>query len=245
VVLVATSKGSFDLSGEFDVPFLVSPSPATLHLALTGNAIAGTIEGDTRWKLDFPVSVFLATPTEGAEADASPGIGAVFPALPTADGAYLLAHGNWEALPKNNGHIATEEVKESSGVMEATNIADALQREISHLAAKTVKRKTSYLVFDGKEPLPISSGQTTVLCIVGADLAAGVPVQMTSSELQKEGQRRVAIGNGTQTKVLFSERVPTYGRLASPGHILISATAVLAPGLYAVNAGGGYEFRQE
>jgi hypothetical protein len=244
VVLVATAKGSFDESGEFDVPFLVSPSPATLHLILDGSVITGIIEGDARWRMEFPASVFLATPTENVDAGIPPGIGAVFPALPKADGAYLLAHGVWEALPRNNGRIVVEEVKESSGVLEATNVADALQREIAHVAAKTVKKKISYLEFDGKEPLPISTGQTLVLCVVGKE-RGGIPVQLTASELQKEGQRRVMIGNGAQTKVLFSERVPTYVRLVAPGHLMITATAVLAPGLYATNADGGYEFRQE
>jgi hypothetical protein len=244
IVLVGTNRGFFDSSGEFDIPFLIAPSPATLHLALTGTSITGVIEGNPHWVMEFPAATFLAAPTEGVGAGPPPA-GAVFPAFPEEDGAYLLLRGSWAALPRNNGHVVVETVKEPSGILQATNIADALTKEIASLAAKKKEKKISYLEFDGKDPLPESTGQAVVLCLVGPAMAGHSKVQITSTEMQKEGQRRVEIGGGSPEKIVFGDELATYTREVSPGHILITTTSALGAGSYALNVGGGFEFRQD
>jgi hypothetical protein len=246
LTLFATERGRFDGSDAFDIPFLMAPTPATLHLVLTDGEVTGSIEGNPHWRIEFAASVFLSAPTETPGPDVQAAVGAQFPPLPFAEGAYLLSRGAWVALPKNNGHVVVVETKADAGDEAPSNIADAVAIGIQHLVKKREVIKTPYLRFDGKEPTPVSASPAMVICVVGTTLAGNVPAELAPTEVLKEGDRSVEIVLGPGAKVAIGDqREAAYVRRVDPSHVLLTTTAPLAPGPYALNAGGTYEVRQD
>jgi hypothetical protein len=242
-MLGATGNGVFDKSGDFEIPFFVGPTAATLHLALSGRSIAGNIEGDTRWVMDFPTAAFSGAPTEAAE---GPADYSMFPPFPREAGAYLLARGAWVPLPTNNGRVVTETIRPKTEVELPSNIADALNKGIEQVVKKSHKIKVSYLEFDGINPVPASKGPVIVLALVGPDITERMTVELAPAETLKEGPRRVEIQGSSPEKMRVSyERLPEYVRRAAPGVVLVTTTSEVAPGSYILNAGVGYELKQE
>jgi hypothetical protein len=245
ILLTATGRGVFNSGDGFDIPFFKGPTAATLHLALTPGSIAGAIEGNPSWVLDFPTAVFLSAPVEGIEAGSPPASGSVYPQFPKASGAYLLSAGSWVALPANQGHVASESVGPKSDLQVPTNIADALQMGVDHIVKSKEAKKVPYLEFDGKDPRPGSNAQATTILFVGAELSGETPVELASEEVKKDGTRMVEITDAEPGTVRFSAlRAPAYVRRVVPGAILFTTTTTLAPGPYAFYADHGYEMTQ-
>ena len=247
LVLGATSRGNFGADDSFDVPFLKGAAPATLDLALTGTSIAGGIEGDPSWRMEFPAAAFLSAPTEGIEPNSPPANGSVFPAFPKEAGAYLLTKAGWSAMPRNQGHVVIEMVRTKGGDLQLpTNILGAVDEAISTLSNINEKQKFTYLQFDGKDPRPESSGQALVILFVGSEPAAIPPVELAPAVTTKEGQRRTEIRNGPTSEIRFGERrMAGYVRRASPGYLLFTSTSPLSAGPYAFIADTGYELTQQ
>lgn len=240
LTLDATGRGEFDSSDDLAVPFLVAPVAHTLELALVGNAIAGAMRDDTHWTMEFPVGSFLLAQTEGAEPD-SPGAGAsVFPPFPTGAGAYLLAGGGWKRLPRDNGHVVVETVHPMTDEELTSGPLGLVSQGVRRLAQKG--EKLTFLDFDGKDPRPESGGASVVLLYVGPEPAGSPPVELASVVTMKDGRRRIQVLGGTHGAVRFGEqRSAAYVRKAGPGAILLTTTAKLAPGPYALYADAGYE----
>jgi hypothetical protein len=266
IALSATSRGSFGEDGSFDIPFLTSASASTVHLELTGNSISGRIEGDPHWVMEFPAGVFLSATTEGSEPNSPPADGSVFPAFPKAAGAYLFSHGSWSAMPKNNGHVVIETVRPKSDVAIPNNIIGAVDEGISALTREKNKVKVSYLVFDGKDYRPESSGQAIVILFVGPRPSGKAPFELAPAAIQKDGTRRLEIPGGepaaasrtaaespadarprpAATEVRLGEqRLAAYVRSAGPGDTLFTTTSALVPGPYVFNADAPYELTEE
>jgi hypothetical protein len=245
--LVATPHGDPGKDDAFDVPFLKGASPATLHLTLSGNAITGSIEGDTSWALAFPAGVFLSAPTESPEPGGPPANGGALPAFPKAGGAYVLAKGAWVPLPRNGGHVATEMVREKGGDLHLpTNLVGAMDEAISQLSNVKEKRKVTYLVFDGKDPRPESSSTSMVILFAGEAPKSSPPVALAPTQVGKDGQRRIEVPENASTQARFGEQaVAGFVRSAGPGYILFTSTAQVEPGTYAFSADAAYEVAQD
>ncbi len=246
IALAGTSRGSFGEDGSFDAPFLTSAAASTVHLELTGNSITGRIEGDPHWVMEFSAATFLSAVTEGLEPDSPPANGSVFPAFPKAAGAYLLVRGNWAPMPRNNGHVVVETVRPKSDVAIPNNILGVVNEGINALTREKNKVKVSYLVFDGKDYKPESSGQSMVILFAGPTPAGKPPFELAPTELQKEGPRRLEIPAGSATEIRIGEqRLAGYVRAAGPGYTLFTTTSPLVPGPYAFNADVPYELTAE
>lgn len=241
ITLVATGQGEFDYSDTLAVPFLVAPVPHTLQLALVGDSIAGAIEGDPHWKIDFPVGSFLAARTEGAAADSPAASGGVYPEFPKHGGAYLLSAGAWRPLPRNNGHVVVEKIHPMTQEEASGGALGFISQGVRSLAQKGVK--IAYLEFDGKDPRPECGGDAVTLLYVGPALAGMPPVEVAPVETLKDGRRGLEIIAGAPNRIQFGEqRQAAFVREAGPAAVLLTATSALAPGAYAFNADAGYEF---
>jgi hypothetical protein len=247
LALNATSRGSFGEDGSFDIPFLTSASASTVHLELTGNSLKGRIEGDPHWAMEFPTGIFLSATTEGAEPNSPPANGSVFPEFPTAPGAYLLAHGSWAAMPKNNGHVVVETIRPSSDINLPGSIVGAVTEGINQLAKLKDRIKVNYLEFDGKETRPESSGQTMVILFVGSTPSGKPPFELAPTETQKkDGVRRIEVSTAPGAEIRLGEqRLAAYVRSAGAGYTLFTTTSAIAAGTYAFNADAAYELTQE
>jgi hypothetical protein len=245
VALGALSRGSLDTSGDFGIPFLIAPAEITFNLALTGDSVTGKIEGNPHWTFNFPVGAFLAAPMEGSELQPPVAGRPALPALPSAAGVYLLSRGAWLALPRNNGHVVVETIRQKSDEELPTNIVAMVAAGMDQLAKESNKKKVSYLEFDGKDPRPESNGPALVL-LVGPDPKGRPLLELAATETVKDGIRRVEVGGGSTTKIHFGDqRVAAYVRRIGPGVVLLTTTSAPSPGAYAVNADGGYEFIQD
>jgi hypothetical protein len=246
LALTATDHGSYGESGDFDVPFLTGPTASTLHLELAGSSLKGRIEGDPHWTLEFPAAAFLSATSEGTEPGSPPADGSVFPAFPSAQGAYLLSKGAWAPMPKNQGHVATETETDKSGVQLPPNIIGAVNAGLAEFTKSKDKKKITYLEFPGKDPLPSSSGQALVILFVGPEPKGKSALELAPTELQKDGQRRIELAGKSETEIRFWDQgVAAYIRRPAPGFLLFTTTGALAPGNYALNADGGCELTQE
>jgi hypothetical protein len=247
LALNAASRGSFGEDGSFDIPFLTSASASAVHLELTGNSLKGRIEGDPHWTMEFPAGIFLSATTEGAEANSPPANGSVFPEFPKAPGAYLLSHGSWAAMPRNNGHVVVETITKKSDLSLPSNIVGAVDMGVRQLANLKDKTKVSYLEFDGKEARPESSGQTMLILFVGPTPAGKPPFELAPTELQKkDGIRRIEVATAPGAEVRLGEqRLAAYVRGAGTGYTLFTTTSALSAGTYAFNADAPYELTQE
>ncbi len=244
--LTATSRGSFGEDGSFDAPFMTSASASTVHLELTGNSVTGRIEGDPHWVMEFPAATFLSAVTESAEPNAPAANGSVFPDFPKAAGAYLLVRGSWSPMPKNNGHVVVETVRPKSDVAVPSNILGVVSEGINAITREKNKLKVSYLVFDGKDYKPESSGQAMVILFVGSTPAGKTPFELAPTELQKEGPRRLEIPGGSASEIRIGEqRLAAYVRSAGVGYTLFTTTSPLVPGPYVFNADVPYELIEE
>jgi hypothetical protein len=245
MALGALSRGSLDTSGDFGIPFLIAPAAITFNLTLSGDSVTGRIEGNPHWTFEFPVGAFLAAPMEGSDSKTPAPGRPELASFPKADGAYLLSHGAWVPLPRNNSHVVVETVREKSEPELPTNIVSAVAMGLGEIAKESDKKKISYLEFDGKESRPESSGPAVVL-LVGPEPPGRPPVELAAAETVKDGLRRVEIADSSPTKIRFGEqRLAAYVRRVGPGFILLTTTSAPAAGIYAVNADGGYEFTQE
>lgn len=245
VALGALSRGALDTSGDFGIPFLIAPTEITFNLALSGDSVTGKIEGNPHWIFDFPVGAFLAAPMEGSESKPSTPGRAVLPTFPSAAGVYLLSNGTWLPLPRNNGHVVVETIRQKSDEELPTNIVAMVAAGMDQIAKESNKKKVSYLEFDGKDPRPESSGPALVL-LVGPDPTGRPQLELAATETVKDGIRRVEVGGGSTTKIRFGDqRVAAYVRRVGPGVVLLTTTSAPTPGAYAVNADGGYEFTQQ
>jgi hypothetical protein len=244
--LTAGSRGKFGTDEDFDAPFLTGPAVSTLHLELTGSTITGRIVGDPHWTIEIPAAAFLSATTEGAEADSPPANGSAFPAFPTAPGAYLLSKGAWEPMPKNLGHVASETQTSKSEFKLPPNLIGAVNAGLGEMTKEKDKKKVTFLEFDGKDPRPVSTGQSIVILYAGPEPEGEPSVELAPAETGKDGQRRVELPGKPEAGIRFGEqRLAAYVRSPAPGYILYTTTGVLAPGPYAFKADTGYELTQE
>ena len=250
LVLHAVSRGNLDATGNLNISFLKTPAALTLHLALNGNSIAGTIKGDPHWAIEFPAGAFLSAPTESSEPNSPPANGSVFPPFPKNGGAYLLSRGSWAPLPKNGGHVVIETVNSASDLRLPTNIMGVLEAGLAQLAKSKgkgkVEGKVPYLEFDGKDPRPKSNGPAIILLFIGPASPDTPPVELAPAETLLDGRRRVEILGNSPAKIRFGEqRLAAYIRQVAPDSVLLTTTSALAPGPYVFNADVGYELTQE
>jgi hypothetical protein len=236
VTLASTGHGEFDFEDDLAVPFLVAAVPKTLQLALVGNAISGGIKEDPHWTLDFPVAAFLTTPTEAL---GSQGHSGVLPDFPKAPGAYALIAGSWQPLPRNNGHVVVETKHVANDDPDGSPLG---------LVSAGVKRitdkgqKVPYLEFDGKEPRPECPSLPVVVLFNATEPNGDLSLELAPTTIGKEGRRRLQVVTGAAQSVHFGEqRVAAYVRRMGANSYLLTPTAVLPPGTYAVNADHGYE----
>ena len=250
IVLGAMSRGNLDGTDSLNIPFLKTPAAATLHLALTGNSLAGRIQDDPNWVMEFPAGAFLSVPTESSEPNSPPADGSVFLPFPKSGGAYLLNRGSWAPLPKNGGHVVVETVRSASELRLPTNVIEFMEEAAAQLAKARGKGKgegkVPYLEFDGKDPRPKSNGPAIILLFIGPAPADTPVVELAAAETLQDGRRRVEIMGNSPTKIRFGEqRLAAYVRQVAPTAILLTTTSALAPGPYVFNADVGYELMQE
>ncbi len=247
--LTATDRGRYGDSGDFDIPFLAGPAASTLHLELAGSSLKGRIEGDPHWRLEFPAAAFLSATTEAADADSPAADGSVFPAFPKEPGAYVFSKGAWAAMPRNQGHVATEKESDKSGFQLPPSIIGAVNAGLAGFTKEKEKKMITYLEFPGKDPLPSSSGQALVILFAGQEPLGkhrSPWIELAPTELQKDGQRRIEVAGKPDSEIQFGEQsVAAFVRRPAPGYYLLTTTGALAPGTYAFNADGGYELTQE
>jgi hypothetical protein len=234
MTIASTGRGQFDFSDNLAVPFFVAAVPHTLQLALIGNSISGAIKGDTHWSIEFPISAFLAAPGE------SGGAAGALPEFPKAPGAYALVAGTWTAMPRNNGHIVVET---SHPMTDDEADGGPLGIVSAGVRRATQKgKKTPFLEFDGKEPPPACAASGVVILFNGPAAASTTSIELAAEALSKEGRRQVQVTAGPSGWAQFGEqRVAAYVRRAGPDSVVLTATSVLSPGLYAFRADVGYE----
>ncbi len=251
IVLNATERGVQDTNFGFNIPFFVTRGSATLHLALTGNTLTGTIAGEPHWTLEFPADVFLSVPTESAEPNSSGESG--LPALPKADGAYLLGNGGWLSLPANHGHVVAEPAPKADEDEEAA----ATMRELKGIAGSEVSEESSkgkdkekktipYLEFDGKDSRPVAHGPGIVLLYVGPEPADKPAMELAAAQTLTDGRRRIKLKGSIPAAIRFGDqRVAAYVRQVAPRSFLLTTTSAVPLGSYVLNAGAGYELIRE
>jgi hypothetical protein len=246
VVLTATSKGGYHMDEDFDVPFLKRPAAATLRLALAGNALTGTIEGDPAWKIEFPVGTFLAAHVEVASPDPALPQAASYPPFPKEGGAYLLREGAWLALPRNQGHVVIETVRPDSDLHLSLNVIDLLGQGVGLVSREKDKKSIPYFQFEGKDPRPVARAGAVTILYVGPLPEGRPPIELAEGELMKDGRRRVFILGSAPGAVRFGEtRIAAYVRQVASGSVVLTTTSVLEPGPYVLNADTGYELTCE
>jgi hypothetical protein len=246
LVLEATARGSFHADEDFDVPFLKTGAPATLRLSPSGNSIAGKIEGDPTWTIDFPVGIFLSAPVEPEGLAPAAGDARPYPEFPKAGGAYLLREGAWVALPRNQGHFVDQTIKPNADLHLSLNVLDLLGQGIGLVTREKEKKVVTFFQFDGKDPRPVSRGGAVTVLFVGPAPAGKPAVELALGELQKDGSRRVLKAGGPADVLRFGEtRVAAYVRQVSPGCVMLTSTSGLEAGPYAFNADTGYELTRE
>ena len=248
LVLEATNKGAFVADGSFDLPFLTSASPASLHLALSGGSLTGRILRDPRWVIEFPVSAFLGVATESSDPGAPAADGSVFPVFPKDDGVYLLTSDGWKALAVHQGHLVEESVRDAaSDIQLPRSLLEIVAMGITQLSKKDqANMKVSYLQFGGKDPRPVSTGSAVVLLCIGLKSAENAALEIAPAETSKDGQRRIQVARGTGAGIDFGpQHLATYVRQASPRAVLLTTTSALVAGPYVLNVEGGAEFVHE
>ena len=246
MALSAAARGRYGDDGSFDIPFLTSPAASSLHLELAGKSLAGRIEGDPHWALEFPAAAFLSAPTELDEPGSPPADGSVFPAFPKAAGAYLLGKAGWLPMPRNQGHVVAETITLKTEKKAPPTLLGAVNAGLDEALKSKDKAKVTYLEFDGKDVPPVSSGQSVVVLYVGPEPSGEPAVELAPTEVQSDGQRWLEITERQDKGIRFGERrMAAFVRRPAPGYILLTTTGTLAPGSYAFRADQGYELTQE
>jgi hypothetical protein len=106
--------------------------------------------------------------------------------------------------------------------------------------------KVTYLTFDGKDPVPESTGSSIVILFAGPLPPNQPPIEIAPSQTAKDGPRKAAVSGGKAEHMHFGEeRLAAYVRQVEPGYELLTTTAPLAPGPYAVIAGTAFEVVQK
>lgn len=246
LMLAATPRGVLDGDDDFGLPLFKSAAAATVHLELDGSTIMGGIEGDTSWVFRFPAGAFLSAPSEGPDSDLPPALGSVYPAFPTAPGAYLLNRNSWSALPTNLGHVIVVTEVPKSEVQLPVSLPAAVEKGLDEIERQKKKRKVPYLEFEGTDPRPESSGQAIVVLYVGTPPSRTPMLELARGETTKDGKRRVEVMGGAGERIRFGEsRLSAYVRQVAPGLVMLTTTSALEPGPYVLNADRGYELTQE
>jgi hypothetical protein len=239
MTITSSGRGNYDFSDNLAVPFFVAPVPRTLRLALGGNAIAGGIKGDSHWSIDFPVGVFLAAPRERA-GEGSTVSGPALPQFPEGAGAYALVNGAWKPLPRNNGHVLVEKSHPMTEDEEDGGPLGLVSAGVRRVTEKGLK--TPYLSFDGKEPLPECASAPVVILLKGPGAASLSAIELAALSVDKEGHRRVQVLAAPPNPTQFGEqRIAAYVRHVGADAILLTATAALPAGAYALNGDVAYE----
>jgi hypothetical protein len=246
VALNAAAREAFQPDESFDAPFLKTSAAAVLRLSLSGGIIAGRIEGDEAWTIEFPARILLGAQIEPVEGPASPSGAPTYPPFPTEGGAYLLSGGGWSALPRNQGHRVVETVRPETDAHLSLNLLEDVGQGIGLIAREKQKQKVSYFEFPGRDPRPESRGPAITLLFVGHLPSGRPPVELAPCETTKEGRRRVMIMNGSPDVIRFGEtRVAAYVREFAPGVVMLTTTSPLDPGPYVFSADTGYELTCE
>jgi hypothetical protein len=236
-VLTLKDVGSPDKDADLKGPVSATRENITLRLERTGNSLTGTISGDPRWKVDFPVGILLAAPTEASG----------LPAVPKNDGAYLLSNGSWEMLPTNNGHVVTEPVPDATEDEMAALTLQALRQpgggeDVVPNSKRKIKEMVSYFEFDGKVPPPVAHGSALILLFVGPGSTDEPAIELAPVKILADGRRRIKLPEiAPKTVRLGERRLAAYVRPIGPHAVLLTTTSEIPPGNYIVNAGAGYE----
>ncbi len=237
IVLNLTDVGGQEKDSGSNRPAAATRENVTLRLARTGNSLTGTISGDPRWTVDFPVAILLSAPTETSG----------LPALPKNDGAYLLSNDSWEMLPANNGHVVTEPVPDATEDEMAALTLQALREPGGGTdpvlnSKRKIKDMVSYFEFDGKNPAPVAQKPAVVLLFVGPESTNEPAIELAPAKTLENGKRRIKLPEiAPKTVRLGDQRVAAYVRPITPNAVLLTTTSDIPPGTYIVNAGAGFE----
>lgn len=258
--IVATSgEGRINKSGARKVPFFTHDTTYRVRFIKHEGRIDGIIEDGWHangWTLEFPLPTNLsaaASPSTTTAPDA-PAALAAYPAVPPADGAYLLVNGQWVKLPRNNGRVTYG----------ASQVVGGILGGLGALAGKPVDEraadKLADLTFDGNEPVPRTLRQSIVIVYRGTvpkpppallekypDLASYPEVEIAPLRSASNGRRQADLLRVVPGVAGFREnRVACTLEEISSSLYLLTVTAELNPGRYALSAGTSpFEFEVE
>lgn len=258
--IVATSgEGRINKSGVRKVPFLTHDSTYRVRFIKREGRIDGIIEDGpyaNGWTLEFPLPANLppAASSPANTASDAPAALAAYPAVPAADGAYLLVNGQWMKLPRNNGRVTYG----------ASQVVGGILGGLGALAGKPTDEraadKLADLTFDGNEPVPRTPRSSIVIVYRGTvskpppallekypDLASYPAVEVAPLRSGSNGRRQVDLLRVVPGIAGFREnRVACTLDEVSSSLYLLTATAELSPGRYALSAGTSpFEFEVE
>lgn len=262
VVLVSsTGEGRFNPSGARKVPFFSSDSIFELSLKVDGSRVVGELDRYDNWSFEFrsvggpssstsnsptppPRSATTPSPAK-AKVEENPPSFQGYPTFPKASGVYFLRDSSWVALAANTGKI--------SGTLAGS--LGAVNEFLGSLSGTTtpsrVGDRVAVVSFSDRPPSPADGRQVVILLVgeplspspaemaVNRELRDYPKIEMAPLERKSDGRREADLfliagkfrgfGNSRLSGVV--ERV-------NPRLFIYTASEVLAPGNYAILAGG-------
>ena len=248
---VSTQKLRVSNNAHLEVPFFKYSYNFSLRLTRNETEISGESHelGTSGWTLSFPLQAPAAARTPEA-----PGTGAAGPSIyPEAEGAYVLRDGAWVALPRNNGKVTygTQQV-----VNNVLGVLNALSGGKNTAKVAEMSDKLADLTFDGTAPIPMVPPQNVTVLFVGKPVPATPDViaknpeladypgmEMTSTQTDAGGRRQADLLRIAAGHAGFREkRVSASMDDIDDRHYLLTATAPLPAGTYALGVSGGQYF---
>ena len=247
----AQSTQKFRLSNNphCTVPFYKFDHAFNLRLTRNEGEITGLFLnwGNGGWSLEFLVA---------AQPAAAPGSGtgtAEAALWPEAEGAYVLKDGAWLPLPHNNGKVTYGAPQVLNNVL---GVLNGLTGRPNPDKLAEGSDKLADLTFDGDAPIPQVPPQSVTVLFVG--VPAGVPteqlsrhpelaeypvMEMAATQTDAGGRRQADLLRIVQGVAGFREkRIAALLEKSDEKHFLLTATAPIPGGTYALSVQGGQCF---
>ena len=241
LALGSSGRGHFNPNGNLRVPFLSRHGSFRLNLTLDETGFTGELVDYNDWRLLFPARARTTPMGAGPAVDPATGL----PVFPASSGAYVLAEGRWQPLPRNGGRVTYGVTQVLNGV---SDFLGALGGKPIARDNQTQPDKMADLTFAGTDPVPEVNGAEVILLYLGAikplsaDLLQKYPqlrdyplIEMAPTRRTSDGRRQVDLLRIAPGLAGFrDQRVAAILDEPKTGATLVTCTSTLASGSYAL-----------